>query len=465
MNRKIAGWFVNRIRRLTPQELFTICTIVDILLVLFWVAKDDEAGFGFLFDFPTDNHDTFMDYFNSIYWARVSPVHGEYYGIYPPLTEFGYVLLGKMLLPQNPVGSLELRAGHSLSTVITFSCALTECILYSACALLMHEFFAQNERGSSKKLSWLITGVMLSTLPFVYALERGNSVVICFLAILIFLYAYEREGRAWQETACISIAIAANIKVYPVIFLGMYLADGRFKDFWKAFLYSTILFIVPFAAFNGLQSFLDLLNNIFSETSKTSQQGFGQKVGLANLISFFVNTCRGTVDYRFSNGAAVLVLAAIDLLVIFLQMQSKKDGAATSDEHDAWRLALMLGSSITLMPSFSYIYNGLFTLPGIVLFLRDRKSITEKSESVIFVACLMTTLVIPYAGADIAPAMTRAGQYIYPVTATHLMASLGYCIIYISTLLGELREIHPAKKKEVRLLTTQCTGNSSSAMS
>ena len=416
------------------------------LLVLIWIAKDDSAGFSFLFDFPTDNHDTFMDYFNSVYRWRGNPIDGTYTSIYPPLTELGYVVLSKMLTPANSVGPFDLRAGHSYSTIITFSCTFIECVLYLSCAIVIHEILSS--RGEDNKtLSWLTTGAVLMTLPFVYALERGNSIIVCFLAILIFLWAYGHEGRAWREVACITIAVAANIKVYPAVFLGMYLADRRFKEFWKAVLYSAVLFVVPFAAFGGFQSFLDMINNLFFETSNTMRQGFGQKVGLANLISFFLNAVQGTADFRFPNGVAVILLVALDLLVIILRVRSSKNENGGTVGQNTWRLALILGSSITLMPSFSYIYNGLFTLPGIVLLISDYDAIAKKQAWVLLCACLMTVLVIPFTAADITPSMTAAGQYIYPVNATHLMASIGYCVIYAAVLRGEVHDCQTKRER------------------
>jgi Glycosyltransferase family 87 len=73
----------------------------------------------------------------------------------------------------------------------------------------------------------LTSSVLLTSYPYLLLLERWNTEVFLWLTITIGLWSFYRGRYAW---AAICIGLATALKLYPVIFFGLFLARKRYLD-------------------------------------------------------------------------------------------------------------------------------------------------------------------------------------------------------------------------------------------
>lgn len=179
--------------------------------------------------FVYDKYDSFMDFFNPLYWSDNDGRYTVWESVYPPLN-FVFLKLVKLsfLGNANFPDSFALRA--SAFPVVLF-------ILFSyllAPIIVLKTKLWNNFTGAEKILLYFI--IILST-PMLFALERGN-LIIYTLIFLAFLLSSAGLFRAF----CIAVLI--NLKPYLALLLVYYLIRCNWKEFWLCTLLSGMLFAI-----------------------------------------------------------------------------------------------------------------------------------------------------------------------------------------------------------------------------
>lgn len=177
----------------------------------------------------------FMRYVDNWFVLNQSPYLDGFIA-YPPLTVLLYAPLNRIGYP----------AYFALITIVTL-------VVYT-CITLLLPLFATQKRNISLVLFFYITGLFSYGLQF--ELERGQSDMIAFALCLlaIFLYHYYEKFR---YLAYILFSISIQLKLYPAIFIIMFVKD------WKKWKDNTIR-VLGLALFNfgllfvlGYRIFLD----------------------------------------------------------------------------------------------------------------------------------------------------------------------------------------------------------------
>lgn len=102
------------------------------------------------------------------------------------------------------------------------------------------------------EVSLAATAAVLISEAFIFGVtERGNSVMI--VCILLMLALDLRKSRiAWhRELALVMIAIAAGVKIYPAVFGCLYLFEKQWKQAGRLLCYGILCFFMPFLFFGG----------------------------------------------------------------------------------------------------------------------------------------------------------------------------------------------------------------------
>jgi hypothetical protein len=73
----------------------------------------------------------------------------------------------------------------------------------------------------------LTSGVLITSYPYLFLLLRWNTEIFIWLAITIGLWSFYRGRYAW---AAICIGLATALKLYPLIFFGLFLPRKRYLD-------------------------------------------------------------------------------------------------------------------------------------------------------------------------------------------------------------------------------------------
>ena len=205
---------------------------------------------------------TFMDLFNTMFWASHTGRYEIWKSVYPPLVfiflnSVKAILIPTMIYP-NPN---ELRAG-------AYNVEIALVIVYFALPALALSL--QIWRGFNIREKLLIYVTAVSSIPFLFALERGN-VILLATPLLTLLFG---KSQRWRVLA---LALLINIKPY---FALLFLAYAV-KKYWDE------LFIVVLATGTTYLATATMLNVNFT-SMLFNLVGFTQHsiFSLRDILSF-----------------------------------------------------------------------------------------------------------------------------------------------------------------------------------
>jgi len=148
--------------------------------------------------FVFDTNDTFMDWFNTAYWAHHPGAYDVWQSIYPPLS---FVFLKLVGLPGCYLDSpFYARDCDWLGRAVIVALYLIDV------ALVWASFRRADPRTAPTRGLAFALG-----LPLLFTLERGNLILAC-LACFVIAYGPIRVGRGWR-----AVATAATINFKPYL--------------------------------------------------------------------------------------------------------------------------------------------------------------------------------------------------------------------------------------------------------
>ncbi|HTM94706.1 MAG TPA: hypothetical protein VL100_02655 [Croceibacterium sp.] len=180
--------------------------------------------------FVFDTNDTFMDWFNTAYWANNPGAYDVWRSIYPPLS---FTFLDAFSLPgcylQSPfyardcdwLGRATIGAFYLLDV-----------------ALIWLSFRRLDRRTAPMRTVALGLG-----LPLLFTLERGNLIVVCFAAFALAHGPLLSSGRA----RAIAAAVTVNFKPYLVLPVLALAAKRRWRPLELAGLATIAVYLVSLA--------------------------------------------------------------------------------------------------------------------------------------------------------------------------------------------------------------------------
>lgn len=335
--------FIAFLRRRDPVEYFIALMILGLtVFVLRCMIGGSETLIGIFFE---KCEYLFYDFFAPVRDASMGVgVYTEMDSIYPPLSNLILSLLSLCLpaeflsLPREQFYLWHLYPTAILTYLLFFTLSLL-----LLCALLMREKYAPVKKN-------LFTVLLLCSFPFIFLAERGNTVLLCVIAMLIYVQNYHSESRMAREVGLFALAFATGLKFYPVLLGLPLLADKRYKDALHACVYGLVCFFVPSLFYKGPISVFWAIRNTLGFSGRSTavaddfmaQNGISAQLGGSLLIVFYIT---------------VVVFAILAALV----------------ERKPWK-TWMFGATVMLtMPSIFSSYNWLLLLPALVAFFRAEK--------------------------------------------------------------------------------------------
>jgi hypothetical protein len=187
---------VNARLRLIPEMLLAAAVVAS----LAWTAHLFFARGYLPQPFVFDTNDTFMDWFNTAYWANNPGAHDVWRSIYPPLS---FVFLDAFSLPgcylQSP---FHARDCDWLGRATIFGFYLLDVVL------VWLSFRRADPRTAPMRTIAFGLG-----LPLLFTLERGNLILVAFAAFVVAHGPLVRSAR-WR-----ALAAAATINFKPYLLL------------------------------------------------------------------------------------------------------------------------------------------------------------------------------------------------------------------------------------------------------
>lgn len=205
---------------------------------------------------------------------------------------------------------------------------------------------------------------------YLYCLERGNMVILTLVFLLFFVGWYDSDQKYERELAFISLAFAAAMKIYPAVFGILLLFRKNWKDVGKTLFYGVTAFTVPFFMFGGLNGITSMIQNIVSLSVETSVDrrnfGYGYKINIQNIVTASCDWLTANIKWINISDNLCNLLCSCGMLFLFAGIVAIVMFAGKKWQK-VWALTLIL----TLVPTFSWIYNAIYCLIPMLIYLKE----------------------------------------------------------------------------------------------
>lgn len=346
-------------QRKDPAEFFVLIMTLSFLcyiLAYFCLGNGNFVDIFFL-----RGEDLFMDYFNSIRDAAQGPeVYTVRKVIYPPLANLIFLAISRFA----PHGYNDTPFSDRKDWINYPSQIILVTLFTVICCLVLFSIFKE-KINKGKLFSCIFGFFVIFNCPVLYMFERGNILVLCLIALAVFAFTFDSESKVKREIGVISLAIAISLKLYPALFLWLFLAQKRYKEFARCVIYTALLVILPSFFFGGPACLVTLFENTFRFSSGTIS-----KTSAATVISDII-------------GVSPRLVSIGGYLWCFIAMLSFMASAVLKDEKwKQWTKAIIL---ILTAPPFTSLYVWTFFLIPIVIFSNSRKAKIKDLPFLLFI--------------------------------------------------------------------------------
>jgi hypothetical protein len=265
--------------------LLGVCTILQLAAVVHYVNYFDAYGY-LPAPFIYDKHDTFMDFFNVLYWAGDEGRYTDWHSVYPPINFLLLQFLSWIFLGEtNGLDAFKLRELTAGLPIFICLAYLLLPILTLRCKLFSDFKFWQKT---------LLYFFALSGGPFLFALERGNLI---FVAPVFLALAFDKS----KFFRVLSVAILINIKPYFVLLLIAPVAERQWREMMESALVAGGLFVVSGVLLGG--DFLSFFTNLLGFGQSNSLFSLREVMAFPSSVSAFSYVLRaGTFNLGFFGG-------------------------------------------------------------------------------------------------------------------------------------------------------------------
>jgi len=251
--------------------------------------------------FIYDKSDTFMDFFNVLYWSYDDGRYIEWGSVYPPLC-FLITRLINFLFNGEVFGEPSFMRDGSLSVIVGI------CIFYLASPIYLLKTKCWRDFTGLDKIFIYFT--VIASAPMLFALERGNLILIAPLLLSVALATMGTER-------CIFIALLINLKPYFIILIIYYIIKGNWRGLLTCSLAAGSIFTITGVLLDN--QFFIFFYNIFNYSKEEALFSVREILALPSSVSAFsyvLNNPDGVAAAsRFLNPENVQYLAFVIELV------------------------------------------------------------------------------------------------------------------------------------------------------
>ena len=232
--------------------------------------------------------------------------------------------------------------------------------------------------------SCMIVLSLILSYPMLYAIERGNTVIITVLASTIYFFYYDSVCGWKKELALFCLGLATGIKLAPAAFGLLLVCRKDWKAIIRAILYTVFFLVLPFYVFqDGINNFAKMIYHIkmffMYFTGYANVHGTGLVASYYHIVTHLFK--RG---YELSSSAYTMLRLISIELAFFLSI-------GIFHLTEKWKKILNITLVTLILPSASHEYNMLFMIPMTILFLNAL--VNEKvsvDKGLLFFSLLMT---------------------------------------------------------------------------
>ncbi len=279
--------------------VFLAINIFSVVSYILYFIKFNHTPAPFLYD----KDDTFMDFFNTLYWSYDVNRYEIWQSIYPPLNFLFLKLVNLIISGGIYTEPFDMRHnGQNLILFIIISFMIMPLII-----LKSYEWLPTREKIC-------VYFIFILSTPFLFTLERGNLIVF---ALPIFYLFFNSE----KLSKVLFLSILVNIKPYFGVFI---IPDFLKKNYYELFIF--FLFISVIYTFTSIMmgpEFLGFIKNffIFNESIFSLREVMALPSTILSHIIFFSNVEQSFMANIFIKKYLIinfLYCAYLLLLLLFL---------------------------------------------------------------------------------------------------------------------------------------------------
>lgn len=306
--------------------------------------------------------DRFMDFFNVNKMVSELRPYVDWYSSYPPFV-LGIAYVFSLMADYDTYSAKEIAE----MTSGKISYAIFVGIFTILIGILLYKFFSGHKDLFKNKFLMIIAIIcLIFTAPYIFMLDRGNYLLAAIVCYLGFVYFYEKN----ETVAAILLGMATAIKIYPIFLFLLYFIEKKWKNIGIATICAGICSAVTLLLFKGglgqniIEFGYALLSFGGGYETEVPNVYFG--VGLTSLLRFpFVVWNDLTVPDWFPVMPIYLVVGSALALWSLFHLRN---------EQLLWKKVLVLTALMVFLSPNAYMYNLVFLLPAIVLFILAKKS-------------------------------------------------------------------------------------------
>ena len=334
------------------KQIFYIMMLVFIITaVAYGIMVEEHPYLTILF---YNQSDSFSDFYSSLRDA-----HGfrpyDFGCIYPALA---YIFYGffQLFVPEEIMSYVE-QTGEYMC-IRNYQMGGMIFIYYSLFVFSIFGWILYHFKKGKKIEKLLFVFILFFSVPVIFAIERGNLIMMVIPLVTVFFCWKESEIKWKKEISFLCLAIAASLKIYPALFGIVLLFDKKWKDAIRCAIYGIGTFIIPFFFVGGLGKISVMISNILGTNSVfLEQSGLGYKVNLLNTLTFLSS------KYSVLSNFVIQKFFIIGMILIVFFAQIYIDVK--------WKKYLAISLFIILLPGFSFVYNIMYLIPVVMLFLNS----------------------------------------------------------------------------------------------
>ena len=354
-------------------NLFLTISLLGIAIFVIWLITSNSSKPAQWLVMEHNYGWQFSDFYRHIVYS--SDLSNVYFhtadACFPPLAYLFYNSLFQMN-PKNynvTLNSWQECMNYQFNGLIFLMVEIINVILFYA---ILKKYF---KNISDKKFLLLMLAILFSAPFLAGALERGNAAFAVLTLVLYSLYLKDSENKLYRQFSLIILAIATGFKLYPAIFILLWLKDKRIKDIFMFSIYCFIFVLLPFAFTGGFAGFNKYCKNLFSLTKYHT-------IRWTSIELYLYSLCH-TLHIRY-----------VSLIVQFIRFLFLIFGCLYAIfSKEKWKACIPLSTLMGVFVTNSYRYVSIYLLIPLVYLLSSK--IKAKNLDYVYVIIFALLFTIP----------------------------------------------------------------------
>lgn len=351
----------DKIRR-NKKLLFVVFLLITDIVSWAYIILKDSAAINRYFVANAN----FSDFFSPMQKLRINAYDSPHFSNYPPLANIIFLIIKKFGATTD---GLEYRDDTAIGIIF---------VLFLAGSILtIYEIGKKYLKNDGMMLNVLCILLIMVSGPFLFLYSRGNNLLYVIPMIMFFVKYYDSENKYLQELACVLLAVATALKIYPVFF-GLLLIKKEKKMLCiRTCIYGAIAFFVPFLVFG-----LDTINKFISNLLKReAHYAVNHIIGLKGSIQVIGGFLFNKIIWSHLNVCWLLALFAL-FYVFFMSKEEWK------------RIFAVTMISIWIFKG-SFLYNICLLVIPLLIFLEVNNSKMNDYIYTVLFGILFSTMFLP----------------------------------------------------------------------